>query len=306
MATAASPSNPLARTARDYWRQSRRPLASLLFILPLLAVYEGGVLWLGPDAVRNGADVWLSQLLTPLGQSGIVLVPLSAVLILLAWHHLSGQQWRVSAIVLYTMLGECVVLALLLVGLAHAQAGVMALCGVPAPAAASSADDRPCLETTGVPGAACLHLPDSRDDKGGQAAHGTRIPSFQIERNLPACSWQSLPLVRSFIGQLVRFFGAGIYEELLFRLMLLPMVAAMLGILIGSPRVKIFCAVVLTSLAFSAAHYIGPHGEQLLAYTFTFRFLAGLVFALLFVHRGFGIAAGTHALYDIFVGFVFP
>ena len=31
-------------------------------------------------------------------------------------------------------------------------------------------------------------------------------------------------------------------------------------------------------------------------------FLAGGFFAVLFVYRGFGIAAGTHALYDIFVG----
>ena len=262
MADSASSPSPLARTAREYWRQSKRPLASLLFILPLLAVYEGGVLWLGPEAVRNGADVWLSQLLAPLGLSGLMLVPLLTVFILLAWHHVSGQGWRVSAVVLYTMLGESVALALLLVGLAHAQAGMMSLCGVPAPAP-------------------------------------------PVDYSTP-CAWQTLPLVRNFLAQLVRFFGAGIYEELLFRLMLLPAAVAVLGVLIGSPRVKVFCAVVLTSLAFSAAHYIGPHGEQFLAYTFTFRFLAGLFFALLFVHRGFGIAAGTHALYDIFVGFVFP
>ncbi len=34
---------------------------------------------------------------------------------------------------------------------------------------------------------------------------------------------------------------------------------------------------------------------------FVFRFTAGAFFAVLFVYRGFGIAAGTHALYDIFV-----
>ncbi len=50
-----------------YWQQSRRPLVSLAFILPLLALYEGGVLLLGPSAIRNGADVWLRQLLDQLG-----------------------------------------------------------------------------------------------------------------------------------------------------------------------------------------------------------------------------------------------
>ena len=47
----------------DYWQQSRRPLTSLAFVTPLLAVYEAGVLWLGPQAMRNGADVWMRQIL---------------------------------------------------------------------------------------------------------------------------------------------------------------------------------------------------------------------------------------------------
>ncbi len=63
-------------------------------------------------------------------------------------------------------------------------------------------------------------------------------------------------------------------------------------------------AVVVTSALFSAAHYAGAHGETFDWFSFCFRFLAGAFFALLFVYRGFGIAAGTHALYDIFVGVV--
>ena len=57
----------------------------------------------------------------------------------------------------------------------------------------------------------------------------------------------------------------------------------------------------LTSLLFSAAHYRGPHGESFEAFSFWFRFTAGALFAVLFVCRGFGIAAGTHAMYDILV-----
>ena len=39
----------------EYLRESRRPLVSLAFVLPLLALYEGGVLYLGPgrDAQRG-------------------------------------------------------------------------------------------------------------------------------------------------------------------------------------------------------------------------------------------------------------
>ena len=60
--------------------------------------------------------------------------------------------------------------------------------------------------------------------------------------------------------------------------------------------------IVLTSLLFSAAHYVGPCGDPFRWLTFLFRFLAGVFFAVLFRYRGFGIAAGTHAFYDVLVG----
>jgi len=93
-----------------YWQQSRRPLVSLAFILPLLALYEGGVLLLGPSALRNGADVWLRQLLDQLGLGSYFLLPFLTVAVLMAWHHASRQPWKVSAGVLYGMLLESVLL----------------------------------------------------------------------------------------------------------------------------------------------------------------------------------------------------
>jgi hypothetical protein len=39
-------------------------------------------------------------------------------------------------------------------------------------------------------------------------------------------------------------------------------------------------------------------------YPFVFRTVAGLFFSALFIYRGFGIAAGTHAAYDMLVGLV--
>jgi len=61
---------------------------------------------------------------------------------------------------------------------------------------------------------------------------------------------------------------------------------------------------VASSLLFSAAHYVGPLGERFELYSFTFRTLAGMFFAVLFIVRGFGIAAGTHAVYDVLVGLI--
>jgi len=58
---------------------------------------------------------------------------------------------------------------------------------------------------------------------------------------------------------------------------------------------------VLGALLFSAFHYIGPYGDSLEAGSFIFRALAGLTFSALYLLRGFGITAWTHALYDVFV-----
>ena len=58
------------------------------------------------------------------------------------------------------------------------------------------------------------------------------------------------------------------------------------------------------SFFFALAHYqtLIPAGEVLDANSFQFRLAAGLFFGLLFWHRGFGIAVGTHAIYDLMVG----
>ena len=61
-------------------------------------------------------------------------------------------------------------------------------------------------------------------------------------------------------------------------------------------------AAVGSALAFAAAHHVGPHGEPMVAARFLFRTAAGLYFTALYVFRGFGIAVGAHAGYDILVG----
>lgn len=110
----------------------------------------------------------------------------------------------------------------------------------------------------------------------------------------------SLPLAEGIVLSL----GAGIYEELLFRVLL----AGGLFVLFrsgGLPRGRagVFAAL-LSALAFSAFHYVGPYGDPWQLQSFTFRFLAGLAFSALFLVRGFGIAAWTHALYDVFLLFL--
>jgi hypothetical protein len=96
--------------------------------------------------------------------------------------------------------------------------------------------------------------------------------------------------------------GAGLYEELLFRVLLVSALLLLARRLLGwRPAVANAFAVGVGALVFSAFHYIGPFGDPLRLDSFVFRTIAGLAFSALYVFRGFGITAWTHALYDVIV-----
>ena len=104
----------------------------------------------------------------------------------------------------------------------------------------------------------------------------------------------------------ISYIGAGVYEEVLFRLCLIPVAYGLLRTLLIPRRPAMLLAVLTTSILFSAAHYVGPAADQLTLFSFVFRATAGVFFALLFVLRGFGITVGSHAAYDLFVGVLIP
>ncbi len=226
-------------TIDTYWSMSRTPLTSLVFTLPLVLAYEGGVLLLGRGSPRNGADVWLRTLLDQLGFGQYFLLPVLTVVGLLVWHYVEHDRWKFSIGVLAAMAGECVLWAAALVGIARLQSQFWPL------------------------------------------AVGTG---------------------EGFFARLIAYCGAGLYEEVLFRLLLLPAIAWLLVQFGTSSVVATVWAVVVSSVLFSLAHYVGPLGDAFDPYSFTFRFLAGGFFAILFSVRGFGIAAGSHAAYDMLVG----
>jgi hypothetical protein len=96
--------------------------------------------------------------------------------------------------------------------------------------------------------------------------------------------------------------GAGLYEELLFRVLLVSLLAYAGTHLLGLRAITAGAAAAVGgALLFSAFHYIGPYGDRLELFSFTFRSLAGLFFSALYLLRGFGITAWTHALYDVFL-----
>ncbi len=97
--------------------------------------------------------------------------------------------------------------------------------------------------------------------------------------------------------------GAGIYEELLFRVILVSVFYGILYLIFRKwpSWTKYVVAALLSAFIFSVFHYIGPYGDSFTIYSFFFRFFAGLALNALYIYRGYGIAVWTHALYDIFI-----
>jgi len=235
--------------ADDYWSQTRQPLVCLVFLLPLLAAYEFGVLVFSDstsDGVRNGADVWLRGGLHELGFAQPFVLPLVIIGGLLAWHFAGKYSWRISFDTLPGMLAESILFAFVLAGIAQVGENV--------------------------------------------------FQTLQIPRTL------AISETRTAVA--LTFIGAGIYEEALFRLCLLPGCIGLFRLSQLSPRWSTTLAVLATSLAFALAHHVGQPAGTFQLFPFAFRTLAGVVFALLFLYRGFGITVGCHAGYDLLVGVV--
>jgi len=103
------------------------------------------------------------------------------------------------------------------------------------------------------------------------------------------------------LGKIILSFGAGVHEELVFRLIMVSGFTAVGTHIFGWKRfASVAFAFIFSSVLFSAAHHI-IGGEPWRIGVFTYRILCGLVFATIFQFRGFATGVYTHALYDIFV-----
>ena len=127
------------------------------------------------------------------------------------------------------------------------------------------------------------------------------LPGLAIAGRLPAVAIYT-DLQWNLPTQLMISLGAGIYEELVFRVLLVSGLAWLMGRVFNWPRIAAASSAILVgALIFSAFHYIGPYGDDFALGSFTFRAVAGVLFSGLYLLRGFGITAWTHALYDVFL-----
>jgi len=110
------------------------------------------------------------------------------------------------------------------------------------------------------------------------------------------------PVGKTILQQVTLAIGAGIYEEFLFRVLLIAGLSGILGfVFMWDKTFKNIIAVVLSGGIFSAFHFMGEYGDFFSMELFLIRFFAGLILGVLYTYRGFGITAYTHSIYDLIV-----
>lgn len=278
--------------ARDsYLERTSRPIYALLFLLPFIVFYEIGTILINTHALNQTQDrvvafIWLQSFLDRyLGLSSKLAwlaPPLVVVIVLLSLQLASRKRWYFGLGDVAPMAIECILLAVPLI--------VLSLL----------------LSSSIKPG-------DDTHQYTHNAAEiqlGATASCFLAgRRGLPpaaaetqSTSVNSAPL----LANIVTGIGAGIYEELIFRLILMCVLMMLFQDLMGlSHKGAIILSVLVSAALFSAHHHIVFVGGQLALGApfdltkFGFRIVAGVYFAVLFAVRGFGITAGTHAFYDI-------
>jgi hypothetical protein len=249
-------------TPVGYMPATRHPWPCLLFIFPLIVIYEAGVLTLGgrnPETIRNGADHWIRSAFG-LGSKLFWLPPALLVIGLVLW---TCYRWsdrpRDLMGTLTGMMIESIGFSLGLWSLSRILAPLLLQAGIE------------------------LSIPAEAD------------PDFASP---------TLAAAEPAMRQVVTYLGAGIYEETVFRLMLFTGIILILRAMEFSGLMAVILAAMASAVVFSLAHHVGPYGQEYSNYLFLFRVAAGLYFAILYQVRGFGVAVGTHACYNVMVSVV--
>jgi len=284
-------SSQLLNFARDsYLERTSRPVYAIIFLMPFIIFYEIGTILMNTDVltqyqVRVVAFVWVQDVLLHLGTSSRfawIAPPLVVVVILVGLQVASKKQWYFCFSDYVPMVLECALLAvpLIVLSLLSNSPGVRP-------------DNLPRPQSMGPP---------------AQVSVAAQQRTVSPEQIVAALGQQNAahPRVHSLLTNIVTGVGAGIYEELVFRLILICALMMLFQDVIGlNHQNSIALSVLMSAALFSAHHHVIWIDGRLARSApfnwteFGFRTIAGIYFALLFAIRGFGITAGTHAFYDI-------
>jgi len=124
------------------------------------------------------------------------------------------------------------------------------------------------------------------------------IPLFALNWAVPLSA--TVDCATGAFSELAYGVGAGIYEELVFRLALISIIMLVGVDIFRLPSSGVAVAAITASaLLFSAHHHLPIGSEPFDPIRFAFRSAAGVYLALVFWFRGYGPAAGCHAAYNV-------
>jgi membrane protease YdiL (CAAX protease family) len=94
--------------------------------------------------------------------------------------------------------------------------------------------------------------------------------------------------------------GAGLFEEFVFRLLLVSLLLWVLERLLGVPKDPAqLVAICFSAALFASAHFFGPSAEPFTYLGFLFRAAAGIYLGAVFMLRGFATGAIVHAAFNV-------
>jgi hypothetical protein len=278
-------------TQDSYLERTSRPIYAVLFLLPFILFYEYGTLRINTDTlnqsqIRVVAFVWLQNFLESVGFHGKfawMAPPLAVIVILLSLQITSRKQWSFWVYDYVLMAIECVLLAvpLIVLTLFLSSIGSRYIDN-----RANSPNDTAAAQVWSVPN--CSSVSDTN--------------SMDSSNNIENGNRQRHPLMANIVTGI----GAGIYEELIFRLILICILMVLFQDIFKMNHINaVVLSVLISASLFSAHHHFDffsgqPNEIDPFDITeFAFRTIAGIYFAILYAIRGFGITAGTHAFYNI-------
>lgn len=133
--------------------------------------------------------------------------------------------------------------------------------------------------------------------------------------SLGAMAWTSVPAgvaatgpeTLGVLGKVSLAIGAGIYEELIFRMALISLLHTLfVDAMRMGERWGIGIAIAVSAVLFAIYHPLGAANGGIDWSRATFFVGAGAYFGVLYVMRGFGIAVGAHAAYDLLAVVALP
>ncbi|MCD4657730.1 MAG: CPBP family intramembrane metalloprotease [Planctomycetes bacterium] len=238
-----------------YFKQTETFFVSMMFILPMLVLYEVGLFLLNPP-YQNGIGAIFKILIRTMGTrfdtTSIIVINSIVILILIIAYFRSKKTGGIRALYFFTMLIESTAYAIVLAMFAFLF---------------------------------------------------TNISKFAHEYLNLSVLIATDSAIYNKLTHVVYAIGAGLYEEIFFRLGLLNLLLLIISHKISKTKVSssaLLSALLISSILFAFAHGIGD-ASALSWKPMLFRTISGMFFGIVFILRGLSVAVYMHIIYDLII-----